>query len=232
MTTPASISRLAYYYTRHGLGATIRRIALAVKRALFSNRMVLFYCELSAQTSGPADSPSSLKVERKRSDAELTREELQEIINVSNPKLEYRNMKERFGQGASLWLIRSEDRLAGYRWSLQGRTIEPHYFPLGPEDVHIFDGHIFPENRGRGLSPFLTIHILRSLVTESKGRAFQEVAEWNQAQLSSVRKTPFRRLGRARKWTIFGHTIVCWAGNDSARGVREDAQSTARSKRD
>ncbi len=33
-------------------------------------------------------------------------------------------------KGALLWLIKSEDGLAGYGWTLQGRTIEPHYFPL------------------------------------------------------------------------------------------------------
>ena len=72
-----------------------------------------------------------------------------------NPKLAHRNIKERFDKGASLWLIKFEDRLAGYGWTLQGRTIEPHYFPLGQDDVHLFDFHVFPKYRGRGLTLFL-----------------------------------------------------------------------------
>ena len=67
MAISNSFSRLTEYYTRHGFGATIRRAGLAVKRALFSNRMVVFYCDLAMQTTAPVNIPSSLKVERLRS---------------------------------------------------------------------------------------------------------------------------------------------------------------------
>jgi GNAT superfamily N-acetyltransferase len=130
-------------------------------------------------------------------------------------------MKGRFGKGALLWLIKSEDSLAGYGWTLQGHTVEPHYFPLGKGDVHLFDFHVFPKYRGKGLNPFLVTHILRSVSADGGKRAFIEAAEWNKAQLSSLGRTPFRRLGWARKLTIFRHTIVCWVEEDMARHVRE-----------
>jgi ribosomal protein S18 acetylase RimI-like enzyme len=211
--TTSLFSRLAAYYTRHGLWATIRRAGLAIRRALFSNRMILFYCDLHRQTSPPADLPSFLKVERKTSAAELSPEDLQAMTSFWNPKLTRRHMKGRFGKGASLWLIKSEGELAGYGWTLLGHTIEPHYFPPGGDDVHLFDFHVFPGYRGRSMNPFLVTHILRNLATEGAGRALIEVAEWNQVQLSSLSKTPFRRLGWARKLTVFGRTLVCWAEN-------------------
>jgi ribosomal protein S18 acetylase RimI-like enzyme len=209
MTMSASISRLAAYYTRRGLGATIRRAALAVSRGLFSNRMVLFYCDLSGQTSWPADLPSSVEIERKSNEAELSPKDLHEVIDVWNPKLAHRNIKQRFDRGASLWMIKSDGRLAGYGWTLQGSTVEPHYFPLKHDDVHLFDFHVFPQYRGQGLNPLLVTHILRNLAVECGGRAFIEAAEWNQAQLSSLMRTPFRRLGWARKSIIIRRTIVC-----------------------
>jgi ribosomal protein S18 acetylase RimI-like enzyme len=172
--------------------------------------MVLFYCDLPGQASLRTDSPSSLDVEQKRSEAELSPQDLQEMTSFWNPKLARRLMKERFGLGASLWMIKSEGHLAGYGWSLQGRTVEPHYFPLGQDDVHLFDFHVFPQFRGRGMNPFLVNHILQSLATEKAGRAFIEAAEWNQPQLSSLTKTPFHRLGMAGKWTILGRTMVRW----------------------
>ena len=43
-----------------------------------------------------------------------------------------------------------------------------------------------------------------------RARAFIEAAEWNQAQLSSLARTPFRRLGWARKVTILGRTVSIW----------------------
>ncbi len=130
-------------------------------------------------------------------------------------------MKERFDLGASLWLIRSQDKLAGYGWTLRGRTVEPHYFSIGRDDVHLFDFHVFPQFRGQGMNPFLVIYILCSLASEGAGRAFIEAAEWNQPQLSSLAKTPFRHLGLAKKWTIFGRNVVVWGKTKSGHPPRE-----------
>jgi hypothetical protein len=52
--------------------------------------------------------------------------------------------------------------------------------------------------------------ILRTLSAERTERAFIEAAEWNHAQLASLRKTSFHRLGRASKFTILRRTIVSW----------------------
>ena len=146
----ASISRLTAYYKRHGFGATLRRLTLATRRTLFSNRMVLFYCDLSTLSAPMSEMPSRLKVERHRSQSDISPQDLQEITSFWNPDLARRNIRERFGLGASLWLIRFEEKLAGYGWTLQGRTVEPHYFPLAPIDVHLFDFHVFSQYRGRG----------------------------------------------------------------------------------
>jgi ribosomal protein S18 acetylase RimI-like enzyme len=219
-----SLSRLATYYKRNGLGPTLRRGTLAVRRTLFSNGMVLLYCELSEEAPPPLDSESFLKVEQKRGCAELSRDDLRAMTSFWNPKLAYRNIHERFNRGALLWLMKSEGRLAGYGWTLQGLTIEGHYFPLGQRDAHLFDFHIFPQYRGRGMNPFLVGHILRRLAAEGVARAFIEAAGWNQAQLSSLGKTPFHRFGRARKWTFFGRTIVCW-GRERSTAAGKDRNS-------
>jgi GNAT superfamily N-acetyltransferase len=209
MSLATSISRLADYYRRHGLWATIQRFRLAARRALFSGRMVLFYCDLS-KLSAPPPLPSFLRIERKGSEVELSSEDLQKIVSIWNPKLARRYMQERFGKGASLWLIKSDDHLAGYGWTLQGQTIEPHYFRLTPNDVHLFDFHVLDVYRGQGLNPLLVSYILSSLAARSVGRAFIEAAAWNQPQLSSLAKTPFHPLGSARKTTVLGHSIVFW----------------------
>lgn len=207
------LSRLTTYYKRHGFESTAVRVGLAIKRALFSNRTVVFYCDLTTLSSSQTGVPSSLQVERKRSGKELSPQELYEIISVWNPMQAQQDLEERFGKGASLWLAKFEDRLAGYGWTLRGHTIEPHYLPLGPNDVHLFDFYVFPQFRGRGMNPQLVTDILRSLAADGGGRAFIEAAAWNHAQLSSVGKTPFRRLGLARKLTILRRTIVSWDRN-------------------
>jgi hypothetical protein len=214
MSTSGLISRFTVYFKRNGLRATIRRLGLAARRALFSSRMVLFYCDLPTLGSPTADLPGSLRVERHTNQTDLSPGDLQEITSFWNPDHADRNLKERFELGASLWLIKCENHLAGYGWTLQGRTVEPHYFPLGPEDVQFLDFHVFPKYRGRAMDWFLMTQILHRLAAEGRARAFGETAEWNKASLASFGMTPFRRLGWARKVTIFGRTIVYWSANE------------------
>ena len=111
-----------------------------------------------------------------------------------------------------MWLIRCEDQLAGYGWTITGRTIAPHYHPLGTNDVHMFDFLVFPEYRGRRINPSLVDHILNQLSAKGRTRAYIEVREWNHAQLISLAKTRFRLLGVARKVSLFGRTFVEWPG--------------------
>jgi len=217
MALSTAIPRLTDYYRRHGFAATVRRAWVSVQRSLFSSRSVLFYCDLATQTSPPRELPTFLRVERIKSLAELNPEDLEAMTSVWNPKLVRQNMKERFDLGASLWLIKSHDKLAGYGWTLQGRTVEPHYFPLGKDDVQFLDFFVFPKYRGRAIDWFLMTQILLRLAVEGLGRAFGEAGEWNQASLASFKMTPFRRLGLARKLTIFNCTIVCWTERETAR---------------
>lgn len=219
MGVSSSISRFADFYKRNGLQATIHRIGIAAKRTLFLNRMVLFYCDLAEQHSAEPELPNSLKVERLKSRSDLSAPDFEQMVSFWNPKLAGRNMLQRFALGASLWLIKYEDRLAGYGWTLQGHTVEPHYFPLGERDVQFLDFHVFPKYRGRAIDWFLMTHSLHALAAEGCARAFGEAAEWNQASMASFAMTPFRRLGWARKFTILGHTIVCWTSGHTGEAT-------------
>jgi len=211
MSIASSLSRLTVYFKRNGLRATIRRFGLTARRTLFSSRRFLFYCDLTTLSSPIAELPSSLKVERHTNQTVLGQQDLHEITSFWNPQQALRNLTERFELGASLWLIKFKDELAGYGWTLQGRTVEPHYFPLGPDDVQFLDFHIFPKYRGRALDWFLMTHILHQLAADGMVRAFGEAAEWNKASLASFAMTSFRVLGAARKYNAFGRTVVQWS---------------------
>lgn len=230
-----SISRMTDYYSRHGFRATVRRARVNLSRAFFANRMVVFYCDLREQSATQVNIQSSSRVERVANYGELSPQDLEDMTSFWSPKLAHRNMRERFVKGASLWLIRSRDKLAGYGWTLQGRTIEPYYFPLAPEDVHLFDFHVFPQYRGRGLNAQLVTQILHNLATNCDRRAFIEAAEWNQAQLTSLQKTPFRCLGLARSFTIFDHTFVSWTQKETTvplqKGVKQRDKALTMARR-
>jgi len=161
----------------------------------------------------------SARVDQKRAASELGEADRQLITEFWNPEVSRRNLDERFSQGASLWLLKCGDELRGYVWTLRGGTIEPYYFPLGANDFHFFDLWVFPEYRGWSMIPLLVKEVARRLAAEGGSRAFCEVAEWNQASLFFQRLTGFRRLGCARKLTLFGRTLVWRSAKESPKPI-------------
>jgi len=223
MSISNSISRFTDYYRRHGLAETLRRSGLAGKRKLFAGRMVVFYCDLDEQKLRQVSIPKTLSVRRIQTLTGLSAEHFQEMTSFWNPKLASRNIKERFEKGASLWLVESEDRLVGYGWTLEGQTIAPYYFPMGSDDVQLFDFYVFPKFRGRAIHWLLTSYILQTLAAEGRARAFADTGEWNKAQLASFKMTPFRSLGFVRTYALFGQMFTRWSPNEPVKQEQKDA---------
>lgn len=204
------IGRVMQYRRRYGMCPTLRRLVLGCWRVLRGNRLVIFSCDLSNLSTVNCEILAPGRVIQKRAIAEVDGAELERIESIGYSKSIRRLMSERFAQGASLWLFRHGDTLAASGWTLRGKTMVPHYFPLGIRDAHLFDFFVFPEYRGRGINVSLVRHILAALALESKGRAFIEAADWNTAQLRSLGKMPFQKIGSARKVCLFGRTLVVW----------------------
>jgi GNAT superfamily N-acetyltransferase len=208
------MGRLWNYYRQHGTRATLQRLRAAVQRASSSiGRMELYVCDLPTT---PIAEPSSLGVlERISGLSSLKAEDLARLVSHWNPKVKRRQINERFATHAELWLLRCNGFIAAYGWTIKGQTIEPHFSPLTPRDVHLFDFFVFPEFRGRGLNPALVSRILLAVGQEGLTRAFIEAAAWNQAQLASLRKTPFRPLGAARRLCLGKSVLVLWSNKNT-----------------
>lgn len=206
-----SFIRLLEFQKRHGFLSTARRLFVSLQRALSCNRMVLFSCDLSSWKPSGATPTPPLIIERKRSQNDLSPQELGLLENSWNSNIMRRLMAERFQRGASLWVVKWEKQLAGYGWTLTGTTVEPHFFPIGIHDVHLFDFFVFPEYRGKRINSSLVGYILDVLAADGKSRAFIEAEEWNQAQLSSLSRTLFQPLGLALRFRITGKTLVLWS---------------------
>jgi len=225
------IGRFLHYAKHHGLWVTAKRTLLGLRRMLAGNRFVLFYCDLASFEVTPLDEPAQGTIERRFSGTRLDPQDLDRIMNAGYPPTVRRQLAERFAQGASLWLFELEDKLAAYGWSLIGHTMEPHFFPLGRNDVHLFDFFVFPEYRGRRINPALVSHILNNLALEGKARVFIEAAEWNTAQLHSLERVPFQKLGYARKHSLLGGTIVVWSERRSPSSLLETTSMGFRKER-
>jgi hypothetical protein len=221
-------NRVVAYYSRHGTAATLRRLTIAAKRALFANRKVVFYCDLSRLATGQIALPPSLHVDRLTSYGHLSSQDLRDLTSFWHPTQAHRNIRERFDRGASLWLIRSGDKLAGFGWTVLGHTIAPYFFPVGENDVQLFDFYSFPKFRGRAIHLILIAYILQAMAADGRTRAFGDTAEWNDAQLASFTMTPFRRLGYARFFTLFGHSFVTWSGEPNTPSLEKAEKQTGK----
>ena len=208
MNESSSISRLREFHRTHGTRVTMQRFTVALQRAASRGQMVLFACDLPVKGA-----PAAMEnLERQQTEASLSAADLERLVSHWNPDAMRRLIAERFAASAELWLLRENGIIAACGWTLKGKTMEPHYFPLQPGDVHLFDFFVFPEFRGRGLNPALVWQILTALSREGLKRALIEAAAWNKPQLSSLKKTPFQKLGIARK-SLWGKTTVMWSGH-------------------
>lgn len=210
MIATTLLPRLRGYYLRHGMRAALRRALEVANHVLFSRRSVLYYLNLADYKGEDTKTASSVTVERIKRLEQLSDADMRRVLGLWNPEIAGRQVKERFARGAWLWLVRVEREVVGYGWTLAGGTMEPHFFNMAENDVHLFDYYIAPEFRGRGLNPLLVKRILSELAALAFCRAFIETAEWNGAQLASLEKTPFRRLGYASKLTFRTCTLVRW----------------------
>jgi ribosomal protein S18 acetylase RimI-like enzyme len=226
MSVAASISRFAEFYRRHGFAATVSRVQVGLKRKFFAGRMVVFYCDLTDRRLSQPSLAELGKVRQLRAVEDLTTEQFRRMTDFWNPKVASKHIDERFAKGASLWMLECDDQFAGYGWTLQGTTVEPYYFPLTDKDVHFFDFHVFPSFRGRGLNPYLVCTILGEVASQNRGRAFIEAAEWNAAQIASLKKTPFRRYGLVRPFRIFGRAFASWAEKEPVPAAQSTLNST------
>lgn len=228
MSISSLILRFAEYRRRHGWPATLRRAVVGARRALFAGEMVVFYCDLDPDKLRPVRIPTGFSIERIESPMELSNADFQQVTTFWNPKLASASIRERFEKGASLWMVKTADRVAGYGWTLRGHTIGPYYFPMGTNDVQLFDFYLAPKFRGRALHWLLTSYILHHLAAEGGSRAFADTGEWNDPQLASFRMTPFRQLGQLRTFRIFGRLLTCWKQSAPHREPWASAAATVK----
>jgi len=205
------VERSIGFYRKNGLQKTFSRGWLSLRRMVWQSEMVLFYTLLGELSDIKNDQLYSFKIERIKREEDIPDLAFRRLLNHWNETIMRRHIKERFGKGAVLWLAKLGKNYAGFGWSIIGTPIEPYFFPLTDTDIHFFNFHIFPEYRGRGINPLLVNHMLLLLKQEGLERAFIETHAWNKAEIRSIEKTYFHKLGEVRKVTIFGKPIVYWS---------------------
>ena len=205
------IKRAIRYYKSRGLVQTISRTAVSVKRLLFHSKTIIYSACVSDLENSKYPSVDEYTVQRIRERDGFSSEDFDALLKYYDKTVLEHQLTQRFNLGAEIWLIKENNELLGFNWSIINSSIGKYFFPLLERDVFIFDQIVFNEFRGRGINAKLTMHILRTLKQENIMRAYISMKEWNKANVKAISKTAFQKIGKARKMNFFGREIVIWS---------------------
>lgn len=211
--------RFIRYYRRKGVINTAHRLLQKIMESFLQKPDFIYFVDLSRIKNDIL--PANFGVECARSKAEVSMQDLKMLFEHIGEKILIHRMEERFGKGALLWLVKVNGTLAGHIWSIQGRTIQPHYLPLTDNDIHLFDNFIFEELRGRSVNPALVNYVLAKLKEKNMVRVFIETNVANKPEIRSLTKTGFEKFGLARKYYAWGHCFVIWSKLKTDLGISE-----------
>jgi GNAT superfamily N-acetyltransferase len=221
--------RAKKYFRKHGLIRSVSRVFTLAMHQMFFKRQIVFWLDLCSWTTDPRSCDESYSVaeicERvelpETFHARLEQEHAEELID--------KNLRRRFEAGATLWCLTQSDVFLGYTWTIPCKTMRPYFFPLTARDVHIFDNYVFPAYRGNRLNSLLMGHVLEALKTAGFQRAYIETGEWNKAELRSLNRIGFIRLGCGKKSARQRKSVVTWWPSQGT--VPRQASAEAPSKR-
>ena len=205
------ITRFKNYYQKRGFLRTLLRFFEQPYRIIFKSKRILFYAEMNEVNDSVLALPPNIIIECKKAYNEAVQPDMQKMINYWDKENETDKVRERFEKGSFLWIVKLNGDIAGFVWSIKGKTVSPWYLPLTPHDTYIFDAVTFEEYRGRGFYPFLMNYVLGQLKMYGASRAVWEVYDWNKPSILGLKKTYCCKFGEARKFRVFGRNVTIWS---------------------
>jgi RimJ/RimL family protein N-acetyltransferase len=202
--------RVKSYYRRYGAKHTLKRFVDSFRRKIYYSRDVIYSMDLVDWPHRNSKSRDGYSVERFDNAAQIPEAFLKSVGELQSAEMFKDYLNRRLERGASLWCCKKEKEYLGYFWVFIGRTMKPHYIPLSARDVHIFDGYIFPENRGHGEMAVMMDLVIDRLKTLGLRRAYIETAEWNAASRKFIEKMGYSKIGYAKQRCRRGKNVVTW----------------------
>ena len=174
--------RLINYLKKNGVLPTIQRIRTLMIQKIFKNKAIILYVDLQRLEGIEFELPPDFKVIKVDNEETIKHSYLPQLIQMRN---QYREMDDisnqirtRFYNGGTIWIIDYQNRFAGFAWSIRGDFFNDYYFPLTAKDVLLIDTEILPEFRGQGINPILIKYIFHMLHEDKFIRAFGNVKIW------------------------------------------------------
>ena len=204
------LTRFINYYREHGLTQTVRRIIEQPSR-ISKGYMLLIYAELKELDDAVLDLPRNIIIECKKSYAETLEAQMEKLIDHSRKTNVTNRIKERFEDGALLWIMKLNSDIAGYGWTTRKTMAAAFPLPITPHDAILFDFEIFGEYRGRGFYGLLVNYIFGQLKLMGTTRAFGLLSGWNSSVIRAIERTHFHKFREVRNFHVFRRNIIIWS---------------------
>jgi len=204
------VRRLVRSIKTKGMLFTMKRIFIISKRNLFQNRSIIYCADLNSLEYDKVELPKNYCIEVICKEEELSKNKLYQLSKYRPKETLKLQFQERFHKGAVLWLMMISDIVVGFHWSVTGQPIKQYFFSFPCKDTLLFDSEIFTEFRGRGLNPLLIDYIMCNLKKQGVSRVYIDIRMWNAANIRSITKTRFKKIGVAKKIVVLGKVFVIW----------------------
>lgn len=202
-------------FRSNGAVACLIWLFVAIIRRIFPYRQAIWFTDLTELSTDEFIMPTNIKIKRYSSRDQMDKEELKRLIECDTELMGSAGgiiIDERFDKGALLWLIEEDCHMAGYRWTIVKDPLMPTYIPHTESDVHELGAEIFEGFRGRNILQISTKYILITLKNEGFKRFYSESYLWNKRAVNAFLKTDYRKIGIAKRFSLFGRNVIIWYG--------------------
>ena len=207
----SSFSRYLYYFKKYKVSQIVKLSILRVWRKVFDNRVVVFTIDLNEIVDNSELLKNDIVVENIAKFQDIDTNDISKIYKIKGSEQVVDNFfKKFFKLGATLWLTRRDDCLVGYHWTIVKGFHGFYNMPMTSSDCVLAASEIFPEYRGEGLNVKMINSILGKIKELNISRVFIGAGIWNRAQLNSLKKTHFQKVGIVRKYRLFNSYVTIW----------------------
>lgn len=196
-----------------GFFGGLRWLLITVKHRIIPHKQIIWLVDLNEIDDKDFLLPKDIEIIRFRSKEEVDDVILNRIIEGGTDLMGSAAdeiLKKRFENGATLWIMIADGKVAGYKWTIVKDPLTPTYIPHTQKDIHGIGGEMFGSFRGRNLFQIFTKYKLITLKREGFSRFYSETYIWNKAAVKACLKTDYREIGIAKRFNLFGRNIVVW----------------------
>jgi RimJ/RimL family protein N-acetyltransferase len=196
-----------------GIIVGLRWLFQTIYHRAIPQKQIIWFADLTEIDDTDFCLPAEIEIRRYTSRKELSKEDYEALVENGTALMGSAArilIDQRLEKGATLWLLKENGSLAGYRWTIVKDTLLGTYVPHTDLDVHEFGVEVFSGYRGRNVFQVFVKHALITLKNEGYKRFFTEVHIWNARSMKAMSKTDLKKIGLARRFQFWGRNIVIW----------------------